>query len=100
MSRDDIAGPVLDALKKEFYGMMKTKNQQYIDNKVRNVRYLAELVKFGVAPPITAFRMFKTMMTDFSPHNIELTAVLLEACGRYAENLFFIFLLPMLCKVT
>ena len=83
MSRDDIAGPVLDALKKEFYGMMKTKNQQYIDNKVRNVRYLAELVKFGVAPPITAFRMFKTMMTDFSPHNIELTAVLLEACGRY-----------------
>ena len=99
MSRDDIAGPVLDALKKEFYGMMKTKNQQYIDNKVRNVRYLAELVKFGVAPPITAFRMFKTMMTDFSPHNIELTAVLLEACGRYVEDLLIV-ILHMLCKVT
>ena len=82
MSRDDIAGPVLDALKREFSGMMKKKTQQYVDNKVRNVRYLAELVKFGVAPPIVAFRMFKTMMTDFSPHNIELTAILLENCGR------------------
>ena len=82
MSRDDIAGPVLDALKREFSGMMKKKSQQYVDNKVRNVRYLAELVKFGVAPPIVAFRMFKTMMTDFSPHNIELTAILLENCGR------------------
>lgn len=82
MSKEDIATPVLEALKREFFGMMKTKNQQYIDNKVRNVRYLAELVKFGVAPPITAFRMFKTMMADFNPHNIELVAILLESCGR------------------
>jgi regulator of nonsense transcripts 2 len=82
MSKEDVATPVLEALKREFFGMMKTKNQQYIDNKVRNVRYLAELVKFGVAPPITAFRMFKTMMADFSPHNIELVAILLESCGR------------------
>jgi hypothetical protein len=67
---------------------MKTKNQQYIDNKIRNVRYLGELVKFGIAPPITAFRMFKTMMSDFSPHNIELTSCLLETCGRY------LYLLP------
>ena len=89
MSRDDIAGPVLDALKREFSGMMKKKSQQYVDNKVRNVRYLAELVKFGVAPPIVAFRMFKTMMTDFSPHNIELTAILLENCGRWVYFIFF-----------
>lgn len=82
MSKEDVATPVLEALKREFFGMMKTKNLQYIDNKVRNVRYLAELVKFGVAPPITAFRMFKTMMADFSPHNIELVAILLESCGR------------------
>ena len=89
MSRDDIAGPVLDALKREFSGMMKKKSQQYVDNKVRNVRYLAELVKFGVAPPIVAFRMFKTMMTDFSTHNIELTAILLENCGRWVYFIVF-----------
>ena len=82
MSKDDIVTPVLDALRKEFFGMMKTKNLNFIDNKVRNIRYLAELVKFGVAPPITAFRMFKTMMSDFSNHNIELTSILLETCGR------------------
>ena len=90
MSKEDVATPVLEALKREFFGMMKTKNQQYIDNKVRNVRYLAELVKFGVAPPITAFRMFKTMMADFSPHNIELVAILLESCGRCLSSSFLI----------
>lgn len=83
MSKEDIAAPVLEALKREFFGMTKSKQQQqYIDGKIRNVRYLAELVKFGVAPPIVAFRMFKTLMADFTPHNIELTAVLLESCGR------------------
>ena len=86
MSKDDITTPVLEALRREFFGMMKTKNTQYIDNKIRNVRYIAELVKFGVAPPITAFRMFKTMMADFSPHNIELTATLLESCGRLVNK--------------
>ena len=83
MSKEDIAAPVLEALKREFFGMTKSKQQQqYIDSKVRNVRYLAELVKFGVAPPIVAFRMFKTLMADFTPHKIELTAILLESCGR------------------
>ncbi len=80
----DVAPPVVDALRKEFFGMLKSKNQFNIDSKVRNVRYLAELVKFTVAPPILALRMFKALLADFSlsPHNVELLAVLLESCGR------------------
>ena len=30
---------VLDALRREFYGMLKAKNQLYVDNKIKNVRY-------------------------------------------------------------
>jgi len=82
-------GPwVLDALKREFFGMLKTKHQQHVDGKSRNVRYLGELVKFRVAPPIVAFRMFRTIFGDFSNQNAQLLSVLLETCGR------FLYLLP------
>jgi len=39
-------------------------------------------IKFNIAPPIVAFRMFKTLMSDFSLQNVELTASLMESCGR------------------
>ena len=40
-------------------------------------------MKFGVAPPITAFRVFSKLICDFVHHNVELCACLLETCGRY-----------------
>lgn len=84
----EIVPPIVQSLKKEFHGMLKTKNQLYIDSKIRNVRYQAELVKFGLLPPITIFRMFKDLIVDFSVHNVELIATLLESCGR------FLYLIP------
>ena len=83
----DIAAPVLEALHKEFFGMLKTKNQ-HVDNKLKNVRYLGELVKFRIAPPIVAFRMFRALFGEFSNQNAQLLSVLLETCGR------FLYLLP------
>ena len=68
--------------------MLKTKNQQHIEGKMKTVRYLGELVKFRIAPPIVAFRMFRTMFGDFTNQNAQLMAVLLETCGR------FLYLLP------
>jgi hypothetical protein len=84
----DIMPALLDALRKEFFGMLKTKNQQQIEGKLKTVRYLGELVKFHKAPPIVAFKMFRTLLSDFSNQNAQLLAVLLETCGRY------LYLLP------
>lgn len=79
----ELVNPVLESLSKEFYGMLKTKGQFNIESKIRNVRYQGELIKFKVAPPIVAFRMFKALLSDFTQHNVELLAVLLETCGRF-----------------
>ena len=62
----DIVPPLLDALQREFHGMLRTRNQLYVENKLKCVRLLGELVKFRVAPPIVAFRMFKALLADFS----------------------------------
>lgn len=84
----DIAEPVLDSVKREFYGIQKTKNQFAVDGKLMNIRYLGELIKFNIAPPILAFRIFKAFFADFSNTNVELISMLLETCGR------FLYLLP------
>jgi len=84
----DIGGPVVDSVFSDFYGMFKARSLQHLESKIRNIRYIGELVKFKVAAPIVAFRIFKYLYTDFTNHNIELLAVLLETCGRY------LYLLP------
>jgi regulator of nonsense transcripts 2 len=84
----DFSQPVLDSVKREFYGIQKSKSQFSVEGKVMNIRYIGELIKFNIAPPILAYRIFKTFFADFSNHNVELMSMLLETCGRY------LYLLP------
>lgn len=85
----DIVPPILDALHKDFFGMYKAKNQLHVESKLKNIRFIGELVKFRVAPPIMAFKMFQKLLADFHHHNVDLVATLLETCGR------FLYLLPV-----
>jgi regulator of nonsense transcripts 2 len=85
----DILPVILDAQRKEFFGILKARKQLHVDSKLRNVRYQGEMIKFRLAPPIVAFRMFKALFADFtSSHNIEMLTLLMETCGR------FLYLLP------
>lgn len=84
----DILPIVIELLRKEFYGIIKTKKQTFnIDHKVKNIRLTCELMKFRIIPPIIIFRMYKTLLYDLSPHHIELLAVGLETCGRFLYQL-------------
>lgn len=81
----DIAPIVLDQVTREAHFLSKTKslfNANQIDNKMKSLRYLGELVKFGVAPPILALKAFKGFLADFSSHNVDFMTTLLESCGR------------------
>lgn len=85
----DIVEPILEALRREFFGILKARRQVHVDGKVRNVRYQAELVKFRVAPPIVAFRMMRALLLDLTPHHIDMLVAVMETCGR------FLFLIPV-----
>lgn len=84
----DIVEPILTALRGEFHGIFKTKRQYHPESKIKNVRYIAELVKFGVAPPIFALKICQKLLDDFTNMNVEMLAAILESCGRY------LYLLP------
>jgi len=91
----DVGSHLLELLEKEFNYEMNKKDQKNIETKVRNIRFLGELVKFGICPTTTifkvhvqflhlihSFQMLRRLLEEFTHHNIDLAANLLETCGR------------------
>ena len=57
--------------------------QRSLEARLRNARYLAELPKFGLAPAGAFFSQLKGLLDDFSGHNVDAAAGLVEAAGRF-----------------
>ncbi|TMW67120.1 hypothetical protein Poli38472_012236 [Pythium oligandrum] len=81
--KDDIAGELVDLLVSEFNYLIKKRNQFRLESKVKNIRFIAELIKFKVCPPAVAFRCLKRCFADFQGHNVHVATALLENCGRF-----------------
>ena len=59
-----------------------------LNNKIRNIRFIAELAKFRLIDLSIALDCLKTCLSDFIGHNIELISNFIEACGPFmAKNL-------------
>mmetsp|Transcript_33579 Transcript_33579/g.61792 ORF Transcript_33579/g.61792 Transcript_33579/m.61792 type:complete len:1566 (-) Transcript_33579:189-4886(-) len=70
-------------LEQQMHGQARFKKNQNIESRLRTVRYLGELTKFRVAPPIVVLRGLRRCLEDFSGYNIDVACCLLESCGRY-----------------
>jgi len=51
--------------------------------QTRNVRFLAELAKFKLAPPVLTLGCLKTCLDDFQHHSVDVACLLLESAGRF-----------------
>jgi regulator of nonsense transcripts 2 len=80
----DISQALVGYLDEEFRSLQRRKTKDFLGQvRLMNVRYLAELTKFGVVPDHVIFHCLKVSLDDFSRMNIEIIANLLENCGRY-----------------
>lgn len=79
----EIGNELARLLGKEFRSHIRRKDQIYIESKIKTVRFIGELVKFGVFPKTEAINCLKTLLSDFRHHNIEMCCNLLETCGRF-----------------
>lgn len=80
----DIPQGITNYLDEEFRSLQRRKSKEFLGQvRMSNVRYLAELTKFGVVPEHIIFHCFKVSLDDFSRMNIEIIGHLLENCGRY-----------------
>lgn len=80
----DVAQGLVSHLDEEFRSLQRRKSKDFLGQvRTQNVRYLAELTKFGVVPEHVIFHCLKVSLDDFSRMNIEIICNLLENCGRY-----------------
>jgi regulator of nonsense transcripts 2 len=83
----DIGESLVMELEQQFHGQAKFKKNQNIESRLRTARYVGELTKFRLAPPIVALRCLKRCLEDFSGGNVDVSCSLLESCGRYLYRL-------------
>ncbi|KAF0699782.1 Aste57867_9663 [Aphanomyces stellatus] len=81
--KDDVGGALVDLLVQEFNYFQKKKNQYRLESKVKNIRFLGELTKFKLAPPMVGFRCLRRCFADFQGHNVVIATTFLETCGRF-----------------
>lgn len=79
----DIPAPLVTDLEQQFHGQAKYKKNQAIESRMKTGRYIGELTKFRVAPPIIALRCIRRCIDDFTGANVDVACCLLESCGRY-----------------
>lgn len=77
-----IGNELVSLLKQDFKKLFRKKDQINIESKVKNVRFIGELVKFNLYPNQEALNCLKMLLSDFTHHHIEMTCNLLETCGR------------------
>ncbi|KAF2089434.1 ARM repeat-containing protein [Saccharata proteae CBS 121410] len=80
----DVIQGLVTYLDEEFRSLQRRKQKDFLGQvRTINVRYLAELTKFGAVPEHVIFHCLKVSLDDFSRMNIEIICNLLENCGRY-----------------
>ncbi|KAJ2812740.1 mRNA decay protein, partial [Coemansia furcata] len=79
----EIGDSVLEELSHEFHWLSKQRFKDLMDTRLKNIKYIAELTKFKVAPLHVSFRCAKVTLEQFHAQNIEVLCALLENCGRF-----------------
>nr|SVE85329.1 EOG090X0143 [Daphnia pulicaria] len=79
----EVATDLCNFLRQDFKYHVRKKDQINIETKVKIVRFIGELTKFGMYPRADALQCFKQLLLNFAHHYIEMTCHLLETCGRF-----------------
>ncbi|KAI8124085.1 hypothetical protein FF38_00192 [Lucilia cuprina] len=82
----DVALDLSELLRKEFKWHIRMKNQLNIESKIKIVRFMGEMVKFGLLKKFDALSCLKVLLRDFQHHQIEMACAFIEVAGIYLYN--------------
>ncbi|XP_004521719.1 regulator of nonsense transcripts 2 [Ceratitis capitata] len=82
----DVAIDLSEMLRKEFKWHIRKKNQLNIESKIKIVRFIGEMVKFGLCKKFDALSCLKMLLRDFQHHQIEMACAFIEVAGIYLYN--------------
>ncbi|KAL9650529.1 hypothetical protein ABK040_004748 [Willaertia magna] len=79
----DMGKLLVQLLEEEFNKLFEEQDQIKIETKVKNIRFLGELILFGICPEELGIQLLRNCLSQFHHHNIDVTCHFLEVCGRY-----------------
>ncbi len=68
----ELCPALIKKLESQFWYLLKSKNQLTLEGKVRNARFIGEMINFRIAPVDVAFHVLNKLMDDFVHHNVEM----------------------------
>ena len=82
----EVGAELIRMLDQEFREIQEQNDVVKVETKVRNIRFIGELTKFGMYSPTAALDCLKTCLDSFIGHNLDLISNLLETCGPFLTN--------------
>ena len=79
----DVGTELSEAIRRQFRWLVKRQDPLRLESKLRNVRFMAELTKFGVFSRAQCLLGLKILLNNFKHHNVEMACTLLESAGRF-----------------
>ena len=79
----EVGSDLARMLKQEFDQIQEQIDVIKVDVKVRNIRFIGELTKFGLIPAQETLSYLKRLSDEFIGHNIDLISNVLEVCGPF-----------------
>ena len=80
---DDIAPAVAQPLEDDFYTLVKKGKRVSLDERMKNIKFIGELIKFKVIPDNTVFEIIKVLLDDFHGDNVDVLCCLFDVSGYY-----------------
>ena len=74
---------VTKELESSFRYHQRKKDQLFFEEKIKNIKFIAELCKFQIISHVSVFYCLKVLLDKFAFHNIEILCAMLETCGRF-----------------
>ena len=80
---DDIAPAVSEPLKNEFYNLVKKGKRANLSERLKNIKFIGELIKFKVFDDLAVFEIVKSLLDDFHGDNVDVLCCLFDVAGYY-----------------
>ncbi|KAF8819173.1 putative Regulator of nonsense transcripts UPF2, partial [Cardiosporidium cionae] len=68
----DFRQSIVDGLQTELKNHLSVKNPTEVESKIRCIRFISELTKFGIIPAGFIMDSFNTLLEDFTHHHVEM----------------------------
>ena len=79
----DMATDISQYLMDDYNDLNKEQKMGMFEEKIKNIRFISEMVKFDLFAIQNVFEILKRLIDDFKGHSIDLLCQLMESCGRF-----------------